>query len=330
MDKEYVNRLITTGLVDKAMSFGLNKHCIANSNIAIEIVVDNSNSWHTSKKSSLLNTIDLVKSRHVDDGESKCISDTVLYWLNDIEEKHKNNLLIDKETAETFFDSIEQLQFRVEAISYDIITQKLPLDIRVTKEMLLSAIESIKEKEESVALLISSDITNTIEKIYSLLTALNNATLTINSYIGSVLALMDMIDDSTSTSAINDFKYKQLLTLSDSIQSIVEKICVKNRQSDMTELLSERTDINTIANLEWFTTSKESLEYKMFEPFNTALSLRESMDTAKLSTVYDSMSYEHKMKLISIKLKLDMIVDMIAIEGSKLEKFISNPLDENE
>ena len=144
MDKEYVNRLITTGLVDKAMSFGLNKHCIANSNIAVEIVVDNSNIWHTSKKSSLLNTIDLVKSRHIDDGENKCISDTVLYWLNDIEEKHKNNLLIDKETAETFFDSIEQLQFRVEAISYDIITQKVPLDIRVTKEMLLSDIESIK------------------------------------------------------------------------------------------------------------------------------------------------------------------------------------------
>ena len=330
MNKEYVNRLISTGVIERAMSFGLNKEIISNANIAVEIVTDDRNDWYVSKKSSLLNTIDVVKSRHVDDGDSKCISDTVLHWLNDIEEKYKNNLVIDKDVAETFLDSIEQLQFRVEAISYDIISQKSPIDIRVTKEMLITAIDSIKEKEESVALLLSSDIKNTIEKIYSLLTSLNNATLTLNSYIGSTLALMDMIDDNTSASAINDFKNKQLSSLSADIDTIIEKTCIKNRQSDMTDLLYGETNINIIANAEWYSTSKESIECKIFEPFNIALSLRESINTSKLSTIYDSMPYEHKLKLISIKLKMDMMVDMIAIEGSKLEKFVSDPLNENE
>lgn len=323
MVMEDVSKIMETGRIDRALAWANNKDVLESEESCMSIIIERGSVWAATRRYEIRCALELLRSRSIIDSEELEHANKLEEIMKELDDLREENLLISRELVDTYMHYMASVKDKVSNIGYAILTEKRPLKIFITADLLNNSIKIANESiEHSSALITSTGLVNSIRKLSSQLNTLDDIILYANSYIGSELVLMDMINNDDVSNTINNHRFRSIKQLLDKTDELIDGLVRNTSSRDMAVILSGA--VEAIENTDTHFTTPDSINMLITQPFERSLSLLASLKLDSLTTIYDDIdSYEVKRLIVAFKLKIDMLLDLIALEGGVIEKFIN-------
>lgn len=324
MVMEDVRKIMETGRIGRALSWANNKDALETEDSCMGIILDSCTVWAVTRRYEIKCALELLRSRSIDESDEHIQADKLESIINELDELKEKNLSITQELKDTYVEYMRATKEMVSNIGYNILTEKKALKIFITPDLLNNSIKIANESiEDSKALIVSTNLVNSIKHISTQLDTLSSLILYANSYIGGELAIMDMISNDDISESIRQHRANcimQLLSKTDDL--ISDRIINKHNTRDMSVVLMG--GVEGIEEVDKYFTTPNSIDGYITKPFERALGLLASLKLDALTTIYDDVDDDRvKRGIITFKLKIDMLLDLIALEGGVIENFIN-------
>ena len=322
--KEDVQKIINTNALEKALKFSL----VDNSNLSnietladIIVTPDKGAAYSREKQKYIINAASVV-SALTGNPEEVNIGDTILNQLNYLKSVANDGLALPVDQLDLFAENIILLIEKLRGMAVETLSEKGLLKLGVSPSIFMDAVNKVKANPESASIIMSSGVVNAINKLSIYLTTLSDMVLSINTYVGGDAALLDMVSAQANRPSIYTYRLSKLRDLSETVRQSLNILKDNNYtgQRDMTALLDGSVD--TMLEYDEYILSEENLMTNLFNVFDAAISDLASLRLDGLQTIYDAIGDESKVLLIGIKLKVDLLLDLILINGRILEDFL--------